>query len=90
MLIFPFINLCPHTRQGSPEIRRYVYHAQPGVGPAAEPASNLPEEPGSRRGGTGQSEEVWPSAVSVRSLGGAAAAAAAPGAIAGRGGWTGG
>lgn len=71
---------------GKPCRRRHIHYGQPGQ---ASPRCPLVIGPNSLGlcGGTGQSEEVWPSAVSVRSLGGAAAATAAPGAVAGWGGW---
>lgn len=77
-------------RQARKPCRRWhIHYAQPGpVLPRCPPAICL--EAGSQRGGTGQSEQVWPSAVSVRSLGGAAAAAATPGAVAGWGSCAGG
>nr|XP_045229166.1 uncharacterized protein LOC123569125 [Macaca fascicularis] len=74
---------------GKPCARRHIHHPLLGrPGSCAHPRTA--KEAGSWRGGTGQSEEVWPSAVSVRSLGGAAAAAAAAaGAVAGWGCWAG-
>nr|XP_054514634.1 uncharacterized protein LOC129136012 [Pan troglodytes] len=71
--------------------RRHIHHPLLGR-PCSCVHPRTAKEAGSWRGGTGQSEEVWPSAVSVRSLGGAAAAtaaSAAAGAVAGWGGWAG-
>lgn len=79
-----------HTRQGSPAEEGTSTLASPGWPcRGAVPIADLPEEAGCLLAGTGQSEEVWPSAVSVLSLGGAAAATATPGVVSGCGSWAG-
>lgn len=78
MGIFPFGNLHPTIGKEAPQEKGTPATPSPGP-PCTAPTEALRADTGPPRGGTGQSEEVWPSAVSVRSLGGAAAAPLLPG-----------